>query len=94
MNENFYQSFSELFKNTDVNALKEKIPKILSMLNTPDGQELISKLKNASPEALTSLMRNAGNAPKKKVNIDDILNKASADPSSIRKMIDTLDRSK
>ena len=47
MNENFNKTFSELFKNTDVNALKEKIPMILSMLNTPDGQELMAKLKSS-----------------------------------------------
>ena len=92
MNENFNKTFSELFKNTDVNALKEKIPMILSMLNTPDGQELMAKLKNASPEALSNLMRSAGKAPKKNVNLDDVLNNAS--PDSIRKMIDTLDQSK
>ena len=89
MNENFYKTFSELFKNTNTNELKEKIPMILSMLNTPDGQELMAKLKNADSKALSNLMQKAGNAPKKNVSVDDVLSKAS--PKNIRQMIDALD---
>lgn len=87
---------SELLKNllehTDQNKLKQSLPKLMQLLSDRQGQELVEKIKNTSPERLAELLSQIDTQAAAE-NIDRsevILEQAGKDPDYIKNLMKLL----